>query len=101
MISRGTTPTHTFELPFDASLIRNLWIIYAQNGVEILKKEKAHCTLSGNTITAKLTQKETLLFNPARRAQIQVRLLLNDGNAPASNIIEVPVSNSLSEEVIV
>lgn len=35
----GTTPTHHFDLPFDASMVSAARVIYKQNGTEILRKE--------------------------------------------------------------
>ena len=39
MIIRGTTPYHSFILPFAASEIQELWISYMQNGKVIFTKD--------------------------------------------------------------
>ena len=35
---QGTTPTHTFTIPFDVSLIKELKVVYAQQGEIVLEK---------------------------------------------------------------
>lgn len=92
---RGTTPTHTFsKLPVLSTEIDEIWISYLQNGRAILNKDISAVTFEDNieeetcTATVKLTQDETLLFTSGA-ASVQVRLLLKDGTAFASD--EVPL----------
>ena len=96
---RGTTPTHTFNLPFDAVLIDKLKITYAQNGVVVLTKEKADCKIDGNAVAVKLTQEDTLKFD-ASRVQIQIRVLTTGGDALASDIVTKPCGEVLEEGVL-
>lgn len=98
---KGSTPTHTFELPFDVGLISNFKITYAQGGSIVLTKTPEDCTLEGNTISTKLTQEETLLFSCNLPVQIQVRVLTNNENALVSDILQVPVKKCLDNEVLV
>lgn len=97
---RGTTPTHTFNLPFDVSAIAELRIIYAQAGETKLVKKMADCTLVGNMIKVKLTQKETLMFDPSQLAEIQMRVLTAAGDALASAPKRVGVGRLLEDEVM-
>ncbi len=97
---RGTTPTHTFTLPFEVSVIKSLVIIYAQNDIEVLRKEKNDCTLDGNTIVTKLTQEESLKFNHSMPVQIQLKILTAGNDALASYIHTVPVLKCLTDEVL-
>ena len=55
MIIPGTTPTHTFTLPFDTSYIKSLRIFYADGNNILLTKELKDATLSGNKIIIELT----------------------------------------------
>lgn len=97
---RGTTPTHTFTLPFDASFIKCVKVIYAQNDKVIFSKETTDCTLSGNTVTTKLTQADTLAFDCHYAVQIQVRALTLGDDALASDIYTVSVGKCLDGEVL-
>ena len=96
---RGTTPTHTFNLPFDTALIDKIKITYAQNGVVVLTKEKADCSFEGNAVTVKLSQEDTLKLD-ASRVQIQVRVLTTGGDALASDIVTKPCGEVLEEGVL-
>ena len=98
---RGTTPTHTFNIPFEASDIEAARIIYAQNDKEIFTKTVADCSLNGNSISVKLTQEETFLFNCNYPVQIQLRVKLKDiDEIRATDIMLVPVGKCLEEEVL-
>ena len=97
---RGTTPTHTFTLPFDTGLIKSVKVVYSQGGSIVLEKKTADCTLNGNTITYRLTQEESLSFNDKKKVDIQVRVLLQDDTAMASDIKSVYVSECLDDEVL-
>lgn len=98
---RGTTPTHTFDLPFDTTIIRKLRIIYAQNDVVILTKGLEDCTIEGNTVIVKLTQEETLKFDAHAVAEIQIRVLTHANDALASKPKKISVNRLLENEVFV
>lgn len=98
---RGTTPRHTFTIPFDTSLIKTGKVVYYQDGAVVLEKEIAHCSLDGNTITIKLTQEDTFAFNcSGGYVYIQIRLLTLEGDALASDEIRVEVRRCLDSEVL-
>ena len=93
---RGTTPTHVFsKLPVLSTEVAEIWISYLQGGKEILTKAKADVTFEDNveeqtsTASVKLSQAETLLFTSGP-ASVQVRILLTDDTALASD--EVPLT---------
>lgn len=97
---RGTTPTHTFTLPFAADNVSDALIVYAQSDEEILRKTVSQCNMEGNTLSVDLTQEETFLFDCGKKVQIQVRVLTTVGKALASNIITTDVAKCLSNEVL-
>ncbi len=97
---RGTTPTHTWELPFDVSMAKKVKVIYGQNGKKLFAKEKNDCVLSGNLIEVKLTQEETYKFDSRFHAQVQIRVVFEDGSAVSSTIMDIAVGESLEEEVL-
>lgn len=97
---RGTTPTHTFTLPFAADILSAVHVIYAQGGAVKFKKTAADCQLDRNTITVKLTQKETLAFSDGQLVEIQIRALDASGNSIASDIMRVHVCRCLEDEVL-
>ncbi len=97
---RGTTPTHTFLLPFDVEQIKTLRACYAQRGEVILKKSEADCTLDGNAVCLRLSQEETLRFAAGDRIQIQLRVLTTAGDVFASRLLTAGVEDCLCEEVL-
>ena len=97
---RGTTPTHTFTLPFDTSLVKTIRIIYSQQGVVVLSKTEADVGMSGSLVQVSLTQEETLSFRCKREVLIQLKILTTTGEALVSDIIKVSVSRCLCEEVL-
>ena len=97
---RGTTPTHTFTIPFDASLIAKCRIIYAQDGVEIFCKNTEDCILVGQSIKTRLTQEETFSLDCKKCVEIQVRVLTKTGDALSSLVMKVGLDKCLDDEVL-
>lgn len=77
----GTTPTHTFNLPFEAALLEKVRVTYAQNGTVVCKKETEDCVLEGSSIHVELTQADTLAFNYQYPIRMQLRVLTKAGKA--------------------
>jgi hypothetical protein len=97
---QGTTPTHTFTLPFDTSLVSKIRVIYAQRDIVKVVKTEAEAELIGNQIVVKLTQAETLRLNHRLKTDIQLRVVTHDDEALASDIITVVTDRCLSNEVL-
>lgn len=98
---RGTTPTHTFTLPFDAALVKSCRIIYAQRDVKVICKETDNCTINGKTISTTLSQEETLRFSCDTPVQIQMRVLTKDGTAMKTPVYIKHVRECLDDEVLI
>ena len=106
---RATTPTHRFVFnKLNPQTFQVLNIYYAQQGVELLKKEKSDCSFTVEETENEtlyiayviLTQEETKLFKPKIPVKIQLRALTEDGKALASEEYEVPVFNDINDEVL-
>jgi hypothetical protein len=97
---RGTTPTHTFELPFDTRNIKKLAIYYSQGNEVMVRKGMEHCIFKGNVVITTFTQEETLLFKHGKNVQVQMKIRTRDGETLASFIETIPVLKCLSNEVI-
>lgn len=100
MIYRGTTPTHTFEMPFDCEKLTAFTITYAQNDVPIVKKSKEDCTVKGATIVVRLNQEDTLKFNDERGVKIQLKIMDGASEVYVSDIIVASVGEVLDDEVL-
>jgi hypothetical protein len=97
---QGTTPTHQFTIPMDATVVQMVRVVYAQKDKVLLVKEGDECRVEGNVIEVKLSQEETLLFDEFSSVQIQVRVLTTAGDALASDLIRVPCGAILDKEVL-
>ena len=100
-MKQGTTPTHTFMLPFDTSIIKTVKVLYEQNGALILEKNKDDCVLEGETISLTMTQEDTFQFKDAKGfVYIQLRILTLEGVALASDLMATTVDRCLDKEVL-
>ncbi len=97
---RASTPTHVFEIPFDASILSNALITYTQCGNVVLEKRLADCVVEGNKLIVRLTQKETNKFKCNRIVEIQLRVLSAAGEALVSDIFNEPCGRVLNDEVL-
>ena len=97
---RGTTPTHVFKVPFDASVMSEVQITYAQNDRVLFKKKTSDCTIVDGSVTTRLTQEETLLFDHRKNVEIQIRILTPTGDALATKIFTERVDKCLDDEVL-
>lgn len=97
---QGTTPTHTFLLPFDSSNIKALEITYAQHDVVIITKRLDDCVLDGKVVAVELSQEETFEFDITTPIQLQLRVLTDTDQAYATKIYFTSISKSLSKEVL-
>ena len=97
---QGTTPTHTFTIPFDASAAAEVRVTYSVGGRVILRKETEDCQMDGTTVRVKLTQEETLRFPAGHWFSAQLRALTTDGESMVSKIMREPVDPCLDSEVL-
>jgi len=97
---RGTTPTIIFVLPFPASDLTAVSIVFAQRGQIVIEKALTDCTCEDDTITVTLTEAETLSLKHGHRVYIQLRCAVGDARL-ASEVIQVPVERILKEGVLV
>lgn len=98
VIARGSTPTHSFGIPFDTSSITGVIIIYAQNGAEVFRKTTGDCTITDSDVSATLSQSDTLSLSADTEAKVQLVIYVED-RAYVSKEIEMSVDDILSEDV--
>ena len=91
MIIRGTTPTITFDFPFDVSETTKFRMYFIQGKNVVLTKDETDCTISGNSVSVKLTQQETYKFSEKKLVGYKARFKLgNDvfGTIPKNTRVE-------------
>lgn len=99
-MTRGTTPIHRFRLPFDTGGVTRAKVLYAQDGQVVLEKDMEQLQLQGREILVRLSQEDTMVFDSACKAEIQLRLLTTEGTALASRILTCGVGRLLKDEVL-
>jgi len=107
---RLTTPIHSFSFETDPSLYERLLITYKQGRKIVLEKEKDDLVIEERAdpqveriwiASFKLTQEETKAFNVNTPVQIQVRALMADGTALASEMYTIAIADVLNDEVLI
>lgn len=96
---RATTPTHSFDIPIDAGMIRKILLTYTQNEEIVLEKTEEDMTFDGQRWVIKLTQEEANLFQIGP-ASAQIRVLTTGGDALASDEIRLHVYKTVNDEVM-
>lgn len=97
---RGTTTTHIFNVPLEASDIKNVKITYSQNGNIVFYKKKSDCVISDNTIAVTLSQEDTFKLVSSAHVKIQLRILTDKNFVMSSKIMTVGVGDCLDNEVL-
>ena len=104
---RGSTQNLVFNIGINTEEVSQLWLTFSHSNrlnAEIFNKTKDDVLLSGTTITVPLSQEETLLLNEfnikEKSVYIQLRVLLDDGQALASSIVEITVEHLLKAGVL-
>ena len=100
---KGTTPTLQFNLPIETSTLKaaEVMVRYVDNHKEVtIVRTLDECETTESTITARLTQEETLLIPAPSVVEIQLRVLTLDDVALASSIFKTSVGRLLAEGVI-
>lgn len=96
---RGTTPTYTFKLPIDVSVIKTLRITFEQCCKE-LNKNTEDCSLSGTSVSVRLKQEDTLMFSADLPVSIQIKVLTTTDDALVSRVMQDRVLPALNDEVL-
>lgn len=102
---RGTTSTVTLETPFEEEDVAYFEVTFAQERPVLTKASTDDgVSVSDYTIQLDLTQEELLRFDAGEsgqgHARVQVRFLMEDGSACASDRVLVPIGEILKGGVI-
>lgn len=98
-MTRYTTPTLIWALPFEASYITAASVVIQQGEVTI-EKTLSDCTASERTLSCTLSQEETGKLAADRSAKAQLRCVGTDGKAYASAVESLSITNVLKEGVM-
>jgi len=99
-ISRGTTPELKFRLPVLYTDLASAFITMAQGNETVIEKKLSDCTGSGNVLSVRLTQADTLSLDHSQKLELQCRCKTTQDIAYDSNIKVVDVKRILKDGVI-
>lgn len=97
---RGTTTTHIFNIPLEASDIKDIKVTYSQGGTIILTKKKKDCKIADNTIAVPLSQEDTFKLDSSQHVKIQLRILTDKDRVMSSKVMTLSVGACLDSEVL-
>ncbi len=99
---RGTTPTLRFKIPYTEEQIQLGYLTFSRGSSVFLDipLTDERISVEDYYIYLTLSQEDTLKFNSRAVYSIQIRLLLEDDIAVASNIMTIPISAILKNGVI-
>ena len=96
---RGTTPTNVFDVNIDLTGASAVYVTYEQGGEVVLEKTGTDLAVEPDSITVARTQEDTLKLKPGK-VFIQIRYILPDGTADASDVIAATVDRVIKDGVI-
>ena len=100
---QGTTPNLHFDLDFSSSLIKSAEITLQYNDSNknvLIVKTLEECELGATSISARLTQEETLKLPAPAMARVQLRIVTTDDVILATEPQLVSVKELLKKDVI-
>ena len=104
-LSIGSTPTITYNVPFDPTTLQKCRVVFSsKNGSILLEKNidelQFATTQTGGTISFTMTQDETLRFPNNTEAKTQIHIVDAIGSAAVSNVISFNTSILLKREAL-
>ena len=98
---RGTTPTHTFILPFHTSLFEDFSVAYREVRTREVKvkRDMTNCEMDENVIAVTLTQEESLSFTPGAIVEVQLKVYSDTGEVLASPSYRLLAEDVLDERI--
>lgn len=100
MIRQKTTPKHIFKIPFQTSDLTAVELVYRQDQRILLTLREGDLAMDGDTITAELTQEQTLRFSDRRPVEVQMAVLDSDGHAFTSRKVRIDVYEAISKDIL-
>ena len=99
---RGTTPTLRFKIPYCTRVIDLGYVTFSRKG-EVFKDipfSDSRVSVRDGAVLVSLTQKDTLEFNSRATYSVQLRILLKNNIAVASNIIPISIGAILKNGIL-
>lgn len=99
-IWQGSTPIHTFTIPYKRNEVSNAVVSYRQNNKNIFEKSNNEIEINDNLIIVRLTQKDTLSFADVGDVAMQIKVKLHNGDVIPSNKMYAKLESVFNKEEI-
>lgn len=96
----GTNQPEEIKLPISTDLVKTVEMVYAQDGMIVLRKTEADVTMKGQTITIPFTEAETFKFNENIPVKSQLRIVTIYDEVLKTRIYTQHLDGTISEEVL-
>lgn len=100
-IGQATTPTFVCNLPqtIDLTAADSVYFTLSQNGRKITKTGD-DITVSEHSVSAYLSQRDTVWIRPGQPIELQLNWVYEDGSRGMTQIVSVTVDRNLVPEVL-
>ena len=99
-VGRYTTPTHTFEVPFDTQNVTWLELAYRQLDDVVILKHLADVKLDVKKVITTLSEAETAMLRP--NVPVRIQMCVGFGKTRLnSNVIKAAVEDVLKEGMMI
>lgn len=96
---QGTTPTHTFNLPFTVDNVKDVMIAYIQNRAVVFEKKKSDCVFTDNKIQVDLTQEDTFSLSHLSNVTIEFMSLTSNNKVIGKKFKNIKVEETINKAV--
>ena len=102
-MTKASTATLKFNLPFSTSLLKDINIIvkdYKAPTMYTITKHLSDCEVTEKSLRVTISAEEMSGFEENNKAKIQLQATFIDGTKQPSNVFIRPIKELLDEEVI-
>ena len=99
-VTRGSTATHYFEVPYDRTQISAARVSYTQNGEVVILKKGDQIELRDGLVLWKLSQEDTLSLQADAFVGVQMKLLIQPDEVDITEKAKLYVLNCEDDEVM-
>ena len=99
-IRRACSYKAVFKTPLAPSNYSKILVTVQQDGNNLISKNQSALTIGTDSVTLKLTQAETSLFEAGKRAFVQIRCYASAYDAPGSKAWPVEVWPALDDQIL-
>lgn len=100
IICQGTTPTLSWDIPYDAAMIATANVIIQQLGRTMVEKTLKDCMCEENRLSLTLTQEETLKLDHRYAAKIQLAVRAIGTETVRTVVDDIQIAEALKKEPI-